>query len=707
MHVIHNQFNLATMTSKFNPKAVSIFPKNKTLIQTSNSATNVTQSVTLAQYVDKHDMLDHLTQDEASAASSRSAEDQDASTQASDETTPQKTPVLSDKQQDNGKKPSYYEATPVKTNAATNTRCQVNFAAPVNHSLAAPIITPLNKNIPLAPRSIPANYQKLKIYSSPFLTSEFKPSTENINLTQELEPLRSLILSQHEVFTEPIKDLGNTNLFLTKIIEKKKNSYNQIKNQNKTPRSLRIKCELTTSPSYAEDEDFLKYKEELQAIISDFTEKGTNVMASWAEKNIKLLTLDRCSDLLSKALQILDDLCSFFMETIGTPNLPSLPSKHCTTLFLWKLYLSNEFIEIDDLIEYLGLPQETILTIGAKIITKVTSDDEANSILRPIKLSDINPDDETHESFFSETLTIFHQILYITTVEIWKAHTERNKLTSAALNLKTKRKSLEVFNITASTATAIAKAQDNINGTQIQNLNSSIRITNLEKSFRKQEQKTDKLVKSIHTKNTPKQKNSKGSYKTGSVTSPDRMTPTANKNKNKNSSNHQQKIIDLSEEGIEDPVCPAHEENNNFLSPKLTAKRSNLFPHPTMKKGKMVHWNEDNLATLNTQHLAYQQPFQMLPAHSIPMQHSYPQGPAPYFQPIPPPFHLAHYNTDTLLPPMQLPTHQSFHGQSPFNPGHSRQWPQPQWNVAANPFGNQMNKTGVSTKENPFGTTKP
>ena len=80
------------MTSKFNPKAVSIFPKNKTLIQTSNSATNVTQSVTLAQYVDKHDMLDHLTQDEASAASSRSAEDQDASTQASDETTPPKKP---------------------------------------------------------------------------------------------------------------------------------------------------------------------------------------------------------------------------------------------------------------------------------------------------------------------------------------------------------------------------------------------------------------------------------------------------------------------------------------------------------------------------------------------------------------------------------------------------------------------------------------
>ncbi len=283
MHVIHNQFNFATMTSKFNPKAVSIFPKIKTLIQTSNSATNVTQSVTLAQYVDKHDMLDHFTRRNKCCLLSQywRSRYKHASFWWNP---PLNNSALTDKQQDNGKKISYYEATPVKTNAAANAPCQINFAAPVKRSLAAPIITPLNKDFPSAPRSIPANYQKQKIYSSPFLTNEFKPLTENINLAQELESLRSLILLQHEVFTEPIKDLGNTNLFLTKIIEKKKNSYNQIKNHNKTPRSLRIKCELTTSPSYAEDEDFLKYKEELQTIITDFIKKGTNVMSSWAEK---------------------------------------------------------------------------------------------------------------------------------------------------------------------------------------------------------------------------------------------------------------------------------------------------------------------------------------------------------------------------------------------------------------------------------------
>jgi len=296
MHVIHNQFNFVTMTSKFNPKAVSIFPKNKTLIQTINSTANVTQSVTLVQYVDKHDMLDHFTRRNKCCLLSQywRSRYKHASFWWNP---PLNNSALTDKQQDNGKKISYYEATPVKTNAAANTSCQINVATSINHSLAAPIITPQNKEFPSASRSIPSNYHKLKIYSSPFLTNEFKPLTENINLTQELEPLRSLILSQHEVFTEPIKDLGSTNLFLTKIIEKKKNSYNQIKNHNKTPRSLRIKCELTTSPSYTNDEDFLKYKEELQTIITDCIKKGTNIMSNWAEKNIKLLTLDHCSDI--------------------------------------------------------------------------------------------------------------------------------------------------------------------------------------------------------------------------------------------------------------------------------------------------------------------------------------------------------------------------------------------------------------------------
>ncbi|MFN9979098.1 MAG: hypothetical protein ACK53Y_04250, partial [bacterium] len=137
-----------------------------------------------------------------------------------------------------------------------------------------------------------------KIYSSPFFSEDFKPSTEDITLTVEQELFRPLILLQLEVLTEPIKELGNISLILTKIIEKKKERFNLLKNHNRIPRSLRLKCELTTSESYTENEDFLQAKAELQGIVADFIKKGTNVITSWAEKNINLLIMDRCNSIL-------------------------------------------------------------------------------------------------------------------------------------------------------------------------------------------------------------------------------------------------------------------------------------------------------------------------------------------------------------------------------------------------------------------------
>jgi hypothetical protein len=146
-------------------------------------------------------------------------------------------------------------------------------------------------------------------------------------------------LSQHEVFTQPIKDLGHINITLTKIIENKKESLLKLKN-NKIPRSLQLKCELTTSSAYTNNPDFLTLKTELQHEVSNFIEKGSKIMTKWAETNIHLLTIDRCADILSKALQILDGLTSFYTEIIGTPIWPSVPTTHAS-LFLFKLYLSN------------------------------------------------------------------------------------------------------------------------------------------------------------------------------------------------------------------------------------------------------------------------------------------------------------------------------------------------------------------------------
>lgn len=197
--------------------------------------------------------------------------------------------------------------------------------------------------------------------------------------------------------------------------------------------------------------------------------------------------------------------------------LPSLPSSKCITLVHLKLDINNAYINANDQTEYFGLPREKILTIGVKIIMQADTEDEGNALLRAIKLSVIRyqprqwntwtlplkkyyklpPDSQHHH---------IHQILSITIIDIWEAHKECSKLVTAALNLKTKRKLLEILNATASIATAITKAKETINKTQTQNLDSTLSLINLEKSIRKQEQKTNQMIKSLHSQNTDQQK---------------------------------------------------------------------------------------------------------------------------------------------------------------------------------------------------------
>jgi hypothetical protein len=99
-----------------------------------------------------------------------------------------------------------------------------------------------------------------------------------LELTPELEPLPPLILLQHEGFTQHIKELSHINLRLTKILEKKNDSYDKPKNNKKIPRSLCIKCELTTSPSLSCNNDSLKLKEYLKIEVSNFIQQSTEIM---------------------------------------------------------------------------------------------------------------------------------------------------------------------------------------------------------------------------------------------------------------------------------------------------------------------------------------------------------------------------------------------------------------------------------------------
>ncbi|MFN9979849.1 MAG: hypothetical protein ACK53Y_08045, partial [bacterium] len=122
-------------------------------------------------------------------------------------------------------------------------------------------------------------------------------------------------------------------------------------------------------------------------------------------------------------------------------------------------------------------------------------------------------------------------------------HKERVKHVTAAQNLKAKMKAQEISDVTAATSLAITKATENINAANAQNLTSILRINNLEKLAKKQEHKSNEILNALKTKRLQKniQKNSNGSYKQGSVTSP---TPQTLKPHFFNN----QKIIDLSTE---------------------------------------------------------------------------------------------------------------------------------------------------------------
>jgi hypothetical protein len=270
----------------------------------------------------------------------------------------------------------------------------------------------------------------------------YNPQANSIKLSPELEHLHLLIMLQHEVFTQHIIDLSNTSLTLTKTIEKKRNSYNQLKENKNVPKSLRIKVELTTSPSYASNQNFLNLKEKLQLEVSNFIEKSTEIMTDWALIYLKLLISERCSAILHNAIQILNGLSSFYAEIIGTPEWPSTSKKHIS-LFLLKLYLSNNYIQIKDLEEFLETPLNELLQTGTKLFLNTESNEEANNTLSNLNLSDFDPTNKLQATFVSETLTNFDQILKISLIDIWRFNKERLKQASAAQNLKFTMKTLK------------------------------------------------------------------------------------------------------------------------------------------------------------------------------------------------------------------------------------------------------------------------
>jgi hypothetical protein len=140
-------------------------------------------------------------------------------------------------------------------------------------------------------------------------------------------------------------------------------------------------------------------------------------MTQWAQENISLLLHDHCHALLTKVLQMLDGIALYNAAVIFTPKWIS-SSQIFNTLLLFKLYLSDEFINIQEIATYLETPIDTILLIVNKILTNCGSDETAINSINSVKLTDLDLSHEDEFNFISETLINFDQIFHIATIDL-------------------------------------------------------------------------------------------------------------------------------------------------------------------------------------------------------------------------------------------------------------------------------------------------
>ena len=543
------------------------------------------------------------------------------------------------------------------------------------------------------------NRELFDIYDSPYLNKMFKPTLESLSLAQEMEPLAQLFLSQHETLANPIKDLINTNLTLTEILEKKKESSQLLYEHKKIPRSLRIKCELTTSPSYSSNPVFLKLKDDLKKEVSTFITQGTKILAEWADTYIQLLTVDRCTDIMKQAIKILDCLTTFYVGAIGTPLWPSVDDKHLT-LFLLKAYLSDTFCETEELSNYFNLPIKDILHIGAQFLLKSDNNEEVTKTLHSLKLTDIDMEEQMDSFFLTEIFLNFDQILKVSTLGAWHLHSEQNKQALAAASMKSKLKSLQTISASNATALAILKATENFNHQQSLDIKTNLRISNLERDVSRQEHKSNNLINLVK-KSQQKRKNYQGGHFTESVTSPE--TKTLSGQSQKHTRNLKRNFIDLTTE--ETKEVSSAKKQHLAISQPAKRKRSQRKTRGQAKNSqattkKSIQWKDmETIHQFHPQYPVASSFVQHAPANPFTMQSD--ASKPPLFPPPPPPQislhpiytqsplqpHIGHQNS---LACQTLPNQQA-------HPNPFQNYLQP-----TNPFTNFVHNPTFLDRKNPF-----
>ena len=238
--------------------------------------------------------------------------------------------------------------------------------------------------------------------------------------------------------------------------------------------------------------------------------------------------------------------------------------------------------------------------------------------------------DNLQHDFIYESLIQFDQIIKIATIDVWSFYKNKSKQIHAGDSLKAKMAAFETIDATSNTLQAIAKATKNFNDSQNQNLETKLRLSNLEKSAKRQEQKTNEALNTItsfkrkNMKPIDTQKNYKGSHLSEPMASPGAQAPTPNFTQTRIS---KRQLVDLTKDDDDETSITTQTSAQKYPFP--------LHKHPQKKQKQQLHrqkkiqWKAEEIHHYNPSSPALPTNLTFQDIHSLKSPPLFPPAPTP------------------------------------------------------------------------------
>jgi hypothetical protein len=299
------------------------------------------------------------------------------------------------------------------------------------------------------------------LHNSRFISPEDTLDPANLNIIvkkyPDLATISALFQSQHNAYASLITELGIKTLDLTTMLENKKRMYHKMKD-GFLPRSIRIKCQLTTSEDYRQDETFLQLQKLQDQHVAEFHENALDVFTKWHDRLINLINKDRLIYFLAKGTAILSRMIVFFQHCTNFKiNWPSVTDtdicnkeyrQKILTLFLFKLYTSKHIMDISPLLEFLEVSNKEFTSVGAKLILNTNNDIKVEQEFHRLNVLHFNPSKKSEFEFVQEVLLSFDSILRYTSLELWNDKSLANRKATASEALEASLKADDITNTT-------------------------------------------------------------------------------------------------------------------------------------------------------------------------------------------------------------------------------------------------------------------